>query len=99
MGDTYMSSKGQVVIPKTVRDAIGLRQGAKLRVDVLEGRILLTPVPRVTPDDLYGCVGGPSLTADLEAEHKAEIDAEFQEPSSPKRSGKKSARGEREGVR
>lgn len=76
MENTYMSSKGQVVIPKTVRDAVGLRQGAKLKVDMIDGRIVLTPVPRIAPDDLYGCVKGPSLTADLEAEHKAEIDSD-----------------------
>ena len=95
MESTYMSSKGQVVIPKTVRDAIGLRQGAKLKVDMLEGKIVLTPVPRVTPDDLYGCVGGPSLTADLEAEHRAEIDADM---TSPKPSEKAGRRSDKEGV-
>lgn len=77
MENTYMSSKGQIVIPKTVRDAVGLRQGAKLRVDMVDGKIVLTPVPQITPDDLYGCVRGHSLTADLEAEHKAEIDTEL----------------------
>ena len=65
---------------------------------MLEGRILLTPVPQVTPDDLYGCLGGPSLMADLEAEHRAEIDAELKEPASPKRSGKKATRSKKEGV-
>ena len=64
---------------------------------MLEGRILLTPA-QVTPDDLYVCLGGPSLMADLEAEHRAEIDAELKEPASPKRSGKKATRSKKEGV-
>lgn len=82
---------------KVVRDAIGLRQGAKLKVEVEGGKILLTPVPQVTAEDLYGCVKGFDLTADLEAEHAGEIArgpaADVREAASPggpkKRGGKR----------
>lgn len=76
MDNTYMSSKGQVVIPKVIRDAVGVKQGTRFKVEVDQGRILLTPIPQVTPDDLYGCEKSFDLTADLEADHLAEIQKE-----------------------
>ena len=91
-----MSSKGQVVIPKVIRDAVGLKQGARLKVEVDQGKILLIPIPQVTPDDLYGCEREFDLTADLEADHLAEIEKEspIQLPphESSKRSRKKGVR-------
>ena len=32
-----LTSKGQVTVPKTVRDALGLRQGDTLQWDLVEG--------------------------------------------------------------
>ncbi|MDF0487015.1 AbrB/MazE/SpoVT family DNA-binding domain-containing protein [Sphingomonas sp. H39-1-10] len=39
-----ISSKGQVVIPKDVRDALGLRAGEKLRLSHRGRRITMEPV-------------------------------------------------------
>ncbi|NPV81090.1 MAG: AbrB/MazE/SpoVT family DNA-binding domain-containing protein [Firmicutes bacterium] len=73
MEGTYVSSKGQVVIPKAVRDAAGLRVGTRLKVTLKEDGILLTPVRAETADVLYGRFRGQDLIADLEAEHRAEV--------------------------
>ncbi|MCH9713781.1 MAG: AbrB/MazE/SpoVT family DNA-binding domain-containing protein [Cyanobacteria bacterium] len=45
-----LSSKGQVTVPKTVRDALGLRQGDTLQWDLEEGSVrvkVLRPVDRL----------------------------------------------------
>lgn len=73
MEDTYVSSKGQVLIPKAIRDAAGLRVGTRLKVTLEKGRILLIPVRAATIDALYGRFKGQDLIADLEAEHRIEV--------------------------
>ena len=40
---TRLSSKGQVVLPKPVRDALGLEPGDELWVEVEEGAIRIVP--------------------------------------------------------
>lgn len=44
MAIVKVSSKGQLVIPKPLREAVGLTEGVKCRVDKVGNRIVLQPV-------------------------------------------------------
>jgi AbrB family looped-hinge helix DNA binding protein len=67
MARTRLSSKGQVVIPKEMREEMGLRAGAEL--EVLRRRpneIVLRTVSRVVPtriEDVAGCLYRPGQRA------------------------------------
>ncbi len=49
---TVVSSKGQVVIPKPIRDMLGLTPGTVLRVWVEGKKIILEPVSEV-PKEIF----------------------------------------------
>lgn len=81
---TRLTSKGQVVIPKPVRDHLAWRAGTRLRVEVVEGDALVLrregPAPGVDAliDELSGCLAGAGRDPlrELEADHRAEIEAD-----------------------
>jgi len=50
-----LSSKGQIVIPKEVRESLGLERGTEFHVQVEAGRIVLQPI-------------GPSVAARIRKE-------------------------------
>ena len=70
---TRLSSRGQLVIPKTIRQALGLRSGCQLRVRTDKGAIILEPVTVSPIDALYGKYAQFDLLTDLEEEHKQEL--------------------------
>jgi AbrB family looped-hinge helix DNA binding protein len=44
--EAILSSKGQVVIPKRIRDSLGLKPRQKLEIEVLtDGTLLVIPIP------------------------------------------------------
>lgn len=72
---TTMSSKGQVIIPKDVREALSWTAGTELVVEASEDGVTLraaTPFPRTEIKDVVGCAGyrGPRRSL---AEMKAGI--------------------------
>jgi AbrB family looped-hinge helix DNA binding protein len=75
-----VTSKGQVVIPKPVRDQLRWASGTQLAVEVMgDGAVRLMPLGAEDPIDvLYGCLKElpRNPIADLEAEHQAEIEAD-----------------------
>lgn len=42
---TTVTQKGQVTLPRAVRDATGIRPGTRVDVRVEEGRAIVVPVP------------------------------------------------------
>ena len=39
--DVTLAERGQIVIPKEARDALGLKPGAKLQIRIADGRLLI----------------------------------------------------------
>lgn len=60
MATTQLSSKGQVVIPKSVRQSHQWRPGTKFIVEEMSGGILIRPLqifPPTTLKEGLGCAG------------------------------------------
>ncbi|MFZ5469107.1 MAG: AbrB/MazE/SpoVT family DNA-binding domain-containing protein [Myxococcota bacterium] len=83
--ETQLTTKGQVVIPKAVRDRMKWRAGLRLQVQATEdGAVLLRPDSDETAgiDTLIEQVSGfihdiqGDPLSDLEADHRAEIEAD-----------------------
>ncbi|MFT4624392.1 MAG: AbrB family looped-hinge helix DNA binding protein [Myxococcota bacterium] len=69
MALTKLSTKGQVVLPKEVRDTLGLSTGTELEVEVRDGVVLLRPIRKTTVDDILGMLpwsGPPKSLDDME---------------------------------
>ena len=72
--ETYMTVKGQIVIPSKVRRRLGMKEGTRVQVDVDEDtqRIILTPITREYIESLRGRYKGKGLLKALSAEKKRE---------------------------
>ena len=72
--NTYMTVKGQIVIPSKVRRKFGLKEGVRVQVDVDEQthKIILTPITREYIQSLRGKYKGKGLLKALAAEKKRE---------------------------
>ncbi|BCV22802.1 AbrB/MazE/SpoVT family DNA-binding domain-containing protein [Moorella sp. Hama-1] len=73
MAVTSLSTKGQVVIPKWIRETLKLKSGARFLVELEGGRIILKPVKESIAADLYGKYQGLDLLGDLLREHQQEL--------------------------
>ena len=69
---TVVSSKGQVIIPKRVREALGLTPGTVLRVRVEGRRVILEPITE-PPKEVF-VRAGPEVTDQILREAKASSD-------------------------
>lgn len=72
--DTYMTVKGQIVIPSKIRRKFGIKEGTRVQVDVDEQahRIILTPITRDYIQSLRGKFKGKGLLEALATEKKRE---------------------------
>jgi AbrB family looped-hinge helix DNA binding protein len=73
MSATTLTSKGQITVPKAVRDRLALRQGDRLRVAVdAAGRVTLERERQPSVDEMYGLLRRlagrrPASLADMRA--------------------------------
>lgn len=62
--------KGQVVIPKPIRDALGIRPGDEVQFELADGGVRVE-VARLG-GDLRGSLAGHDLIGELESDRRAE---------------------------
>ncbi len=68
---TTISTRGQFVIPKEIREALGLKPGTRVAVMQKGNRIILQPLNKQLVDELRGITaGGPSGTEMLLKERR-----------------------------
>ena len=67
-----VTAKGQVTVPKHLRDAIGLHPGDTARFEMLDGHTLAITSPR-DAQAVRQLVGQPSHTQPLSAKEKARL--------------------------
>lgn len=72
-----MSVKGQVVIPKDLRDKYGYEKGTELTLVPLdENRLLLERVPKLS--EIFGFLGGARASKVLLRHREEEVSAEVE---------------------
>lgn len=69
-----LSSKGQLVIPRSMREALRLKNGDQFQARIVDGRIILEPVQKKIIHQLHGKYAGANMLKELEEEHKREIE-------------------------
>jgi AbrB family looped-hinge helix DNA binding protein len=78
---TRLSSKGQVILPKSIRDANRWRPGMEFMVENTLDGVLLRPAKTFPPsriEDVAGCLrysGKPKTLSQMDAAIKAEVKA------------------------
>jgi AbrB family looped-hinge helix DNA binding protein len=72
-------ARGQTVVPKRIREALAIDNGARLRWEVQEGVIYVIPVPKEPVQALRGLLKGTGYTyAQFLRERRQEREAERQ---------------------
>lgn len=72
MFETYATTKGQIVIPSSIRRKLGITEGTRIQIelDENESKIILIPVTRARMQKLFGLYKDTDLLGAL-AEDKA----------------------------
>ena len=76
--ETTTTTKGQVVIPSSVRRKLGIKAGTRIQVELDEAnsQIILTPITREYVHSLRGKFRGAGLLEELEASRERDRDRE-----------------------
>ena len=74
--ETTARSKGQIVIPSSMRKKLGIREGTRIQIELDEDakEIILTPITRDYVHSLRGRFKGKGLLKALMTEKKKESD-------------------------
>ena len=86
METVTISSKGQLVIPKGVRDNAHISAGSRLQVQYLDGEIRLRPLPESSVSslqDVAGCLAKPGRKRQSDAQTQAYIRAKAKAANAP----------------
>ena len=86
MDTVTLSSKGQLVIPKAVREHAQVAPGSQFSVRYVDGEIRLRPLdraPAVTLDEVAGCLARPARKRLSEAQTQAAIQARLKARHAP----------------
>ena len=75
-GKSIVSSKGQTVIPKEIRDVLGLKEGTKLAWVLREGNLRVIPIPEDPVRAVMGILEGHGTFEEWMAERNAERERE-----------------------
>ncbi len=67
--ETTATSKGQIVIPSSVRQKLGITTGTRIRIELDEAnaQLILKPITREYIHSLRGMLKGSGLVKELEA--------------------------------
>jgi len=79
---TTLSTKGQLVLPKEIRERLGLSPGDRLKVELSGGRIVLEPVVRKTQEGWRrwrGAFAGSNMLEEHLTEHRLEVERDDEE--------------------
>ena len=72
-----VSAKGQILIPKKLREKYGVKPGFKVRIIDTQNGLYIKPAPEDPIDAACGFLEGDfSLTHDLIKEHRKELENE-----------------------
>jgi AbrB family looped-hinge helix DNA binding protein len=68
-----LSSKGQLVLPKKIREKLHLKNGDQFQARIVDGKIILEPVKKDAIKLLHGVLAGTDVLTQLEEEHRREV--------------------------
>ena len=68
-----VSSKGQIAIPKLVRERLGLTEGSQLALEIKENNLILHKVSSPSWKKWRGSLRGTNALQEYEQEHHQEV--------------------------